>query len=150
MIRGTAENIRFDLTTFQRSKLGCYMPVTQSQLLWATPKDKNLTGSSKCLSPNPFLLFSSRDLYITNHMGPADAGLLCSGYMKPWCGLGLPGRKAELSEQIDKTRSVSRRCWVCPGTGFQQVQLFIKDGVCQPGTSAPSAGVLCAHQKAPT
>lgn len=83
-------------------------------------------------------------------MGPADAGLLCSGYMEPWCGLGLPGRKAVLSEQIDKTRSVSRRCWVCPGTGFQQVQLFIKDEVRQPGTSAPSAGVLCAHQKAPT
>lgn len=112
------------------------------------PKDKNLTSSSKCLSPSPFLLFSSRNSYITNHMGPAYSRLLCSGCMKPWCGLGLLGRKAELYEQVGKARPGSQGCWACPCTGFQQVQLFIKGEVCQSGTSAPSAGVVCAHQRA--
>lgn len=67
------------LTAFQKFKTGYRMPITWSQLPWAPPRDKNLTTSSKCLSPSPFLLFSSQTSYITNHVGLAYAGLLCPG-----------------------------------------------------------------------
>lgn len=111
------------------------------------PRDKNLICSSKCLSPSLFLLYKLTKLIYHQPHGASICWALCSGCMKTWCGLGLLGRKAMLYKQMDKTRPVSQRSWVCPCTGFQQVQLFIKDEVCQPETSAPSAGMVCAHQR---